>query len=179
MVKKFLLFSAAVLFLALLGAIAYCWHLSGKVDERFSSRRWSIPSKVFSDTVLLYPGQRVNRNLFQEKLKRTGYRKVSKRPARKGEMQITGEVVRLYLNDLRTPWEKRDGFPVTIEMEGDAIASITRQDNKMSLPLLEIEPEEIMLFFGVERERRQLVSMDQIPEHVVQAVLAAEDGRFF
>lgn len=179
MIKKILLFSTALFCLAVLGAIVYCWHLSDKVNERFSSRRWSIPSKVFSDTVLLFPGQRLNPTLFQEKLKRTGYREVSKRPARKGEMQISAKALRLFLNDLKTPWNNREGFPVDIEVDGNAIASIMRQDNKMSLPLLEIEPEEIMLFFGMERERRQLVSMNQIPEHVIHAVLAAEDGRFF
>ena len=57
-----------------LGVFIYGWHLAGKVENRFSSRRWSITSKVFTDTMLIYPGQRLNRGLFQEKLKRMGYR---------------------------------------------------------------------------------------------------------
>lgn len=179
MIKKIFISSATILFLVLLGVILYGWHLSSKIDERFSSRRWSIPSKVFTDTMLLYPGQRLNQSLFQEKLKGTGYREVSRRPAKRGEMQIIRKGIRIFLNDLKTPWENREGFLINIKIAENTIESIVRQDNGMSLPLLEIEPEEIMLFFGLERERRQLVSINQISEHVIHAILAAEDSRFF
>lgn len=179
MIKKIFISGITILFLALTGVVIYCGHLSGKVNERFSSRRWSIPSKVFSDTILLFPGQRLNPNLFQERLKRTGYRVVSESPARKGEMQIIRDDMRIFLNDLNTPWNNRKGFLINIEVVENKIKSIIRPDNGASLPLLEIEPEEIMLFFGPERERRQLVSINQIPEHVIHAILAAEDSRFY
>jgi penicillin-binding protein 1B len=181
MFKKLIFFCTIFLFIASLGSFIYGWHLAGQVDARFSSRRWSIPSKVFTDTMLLYPGQRLNQELFQEKLRRMGYREVPRRPARKGEMQTAQNGLRLllFLNDLKTPWKKRPGFPVKIEFKENAIDSLVRIDDGTPLPLLEIEPEEIMLFFGRERERRQLVSIKQVPEHVIHAVLAAEDRRFF
>jgi len=179
MIKKLLIFSTTIIFLVLLGVIVYGWHLSGKVNERFSSRRWSIPSKVFTDTMLIYPGQRLNQGLFRKKLKRTGYRQISRRPASRGEIQTIPKGIRIFLNDLKTPWKKRSGFLINIEFTENTIKSIIRQDNGISLPLLEIEPEEIMLFYGLERGRRQLVSIKQVPEHVIHAVLAAEDSRFF
>ena len=52
-------------------------------------------------------------------------------------------------------------------------------DNGEPISLLEIEPEEIMLFFGRERERRRLVSIQAVPEYFIHAALAAEDHRFF
>ncbi len=165
--------------MTLIGVTIYGWHLSGKVEERFSSRRWSIPSKVFSDTMLLYPGQRINRRPFQEKLERMGYRKVSGLPKKKGDMQTNRGGMRVFLYDLKTPWKKRAGFPVHIQFDPNTIKSIARQDNGKSISLLEIEPEEIMLFFGRERESRRLVSIQKVPEHFIHAVLAAEDHRFF
>jgi len=181
MIKKFLILSITILLVIFISVLFYGWQLAGQVDARFSSRRWSIPSKVFTDTMLLYPGQRLNQDLFREKLRRMGYREAPRRPARKGEMQTTqnGLSLFLFLNDLKTPWKKRPGFPVKIEFKENTIDSIVRIDDGAPLPLLEIEPEEIMLFFGLERERRQLVSIKQIPEHVIHAVLAAEDRRFF
>jgi penicillin-binding protein 1B len=179
MIKKFLIFSTLILLTALIGVTIYGWHLSGKVEKRFSSRRWSIPSKVFSDTMLLYPGQHINRRSFQDKLKRLGYRKVSGLPQKKGDMQTSREGMRVFLYDLETPWKKRAGFPVHIQFDPNTIKSIARQDNGKSISLLEIEPEEIMLFFGHERERRRLVSIQKVPEHFIHAVLAAEDHRFF
>jgi penicillin-binding protein 1B len=179
MIKKSLIFSTLILLMALIGVTIYGQHLSGKVEERFSSRRWSIPSKVFSDTMLLYPGQHINRRPFQEKLKRLGYRKVSGLPKKKGDMQTNRKGMRVFLYDLKTPWKKRAGFPVHIQFDPNTIKSITRQDNGKSISLLEIEPEEIMLFFGRERESRRLVSIQKVPEHFIHAVLAAEDHRFF
>ncbi len=179
MTKKLYIVSTAILFAVLSGAGIYGWYLSGKVTERFSSRRWSIPSKVFADTMLLYPGQRLDLGHFHEKLKRMGYREVSGRPARRGEIQIIPKGISIFLHDLETPWKKRSGFLVDIEFSHNAIVSMTRRADGTVIPLMEIDPEEIMLFFGQERERRQLVSISQIPEHVIHAVLSAEDTRFF
>lgn len=59
------------------------------------------------------------------------------------------------------------------------IASIERLDTHQPMPILEIEPEEIMLFFGRERKRRRLVSIRRIPVYLTYAILAAEDSRFY
>ncbi len=179
MIKKFLIFSTVILLTALIGVSIYGWHLSRKVEERFSSRRWSIPSKVFSDTMLLYPGQQINRGLFQEKLTRLGYRKVVGLPLKKGDIQINPKSIHVFLNDLKTPWKIRAGFPVNIQFDPNMIRSMAREDNGKSISLLEIEPEEIMLFFGRERESRRLVSIQKVPQHLIHAILAAEDHRFF
>jgi penicillin-binding protein 1B len=171
----------AALFLVLTNAVLlfYCWHLSTQIEKRFSARRWSIPSRVFSDTTLLYPGQHTNRELLHEALRCLGYREVSHNPERKGEMQASSSKTDIFLNDLQVLSRKREGFPVQIRFLQDEIASITRLDNGESLAILELEPEEITLFFGPERERRQLVSLDQVPEHLIFAILAAEDSRFY
>ena len=47
------------------------------------------------------------------------------------------------------------------------------------MPLLELEPEELMLFLGPDREQRKLISISQVPRHVTHAVLAAEDAHFY
>ena len=66
--------------LVIIGLAVYCYTLSFQIEERFAGRRWQIPSKIFSDTTLLYPGQRMNRDLFMDKLLRLGYRQVPHAP---------------------------------------------------------------------------------------------------
>ena len=68
---------------------------------------------------------------------------------------------------------------MNIQFDPRTIKTIARQDNGKFIPLLEIEPEEIKLFFGRERESRRLVSIQKVPEHFIRAVMAAEDHRFF
>ena len=85
----------------------------------------------------------------------------------------------MYLHDLATPYRQREGFKARIRWEGDKIVAIDSVDNHTPQALLELEAEEVMLFFGAERERRRLVNLSQIPAHVIHAVLAAEDNRFY
>jgi len=159
--------------------LLYCWYLSMQIDKRFSGRRWSIPSKVYSDTTILYPGQKTNRTLFNEKLRRLGYREVAHKPVNKGELNQSASFIQLYLHDFIVPSRYKEGIPVQIRFDENRLESITNLNTGQALPILELEPEEVMLFFGPHRERRQLVSIDQVPQHVIHAVLAAEDHRFY
>jgi penicillin-binding protein 1B len=177
--KRFLRLSALALVVAGVGFLFYCFHLSSEIERRFSARRWSIPSKVFSDTTILYPGQRIDRNLFNEKLHRLGYRRVLHKPKEKGEMRAGRSVIDLFLRDLELASRNRGGFPIRLTLRKDRIQSIVRTDNGESMPILELEPEEIALLFGPERERRQLISIEEVPPHVIHAVLSAEDKRFY
>jgi penicillin-binding protein 1B len=179
MLKKILKYALPVFVLAVCGLTAYGWHLSNQVEKRFSARRWSIPSTVYSDTMLLYPGQRFNSSILTKKLISLGYRRKNHPPSKKGEIQIAPAEINIFLNDLKTPWGTRGGFAVRVIYGDDRIEALTRIDNGDPVPILELEPEEIMQFFGPERERRHLISIEQVPEHLVLAVLAAEDHRFF
>lgn len=154
-------------------------HLSKEVADRFSGRRWSIPSKVYSDTTILYPGQRIVRDFFYKKLFNLGYRKVPHKPKQKGEIKISSSSVDIFLNDFNFRSTKRSGFPVRIQFINDRIESIVSMENSKYMAILELEPEEIMLFFGSEREQRQLISIQEVPEHLIFSVLAAEDKRFY
>lgn len=165
--------------LSLMGLLVYGWSLSEKIEKRFSGRRWSIPSKVFSDITLLYPGQRINQTLFYEKLHHLGYREVMHQPVQKGEMRISKSAVEIFLRDLDLPSHQREALPVRIALKQNRIQVIKHLKSGEMIPILVIEPEEIMLFFGPEREHRKLVSIQQVPPHLVHAVLAAEDTRFF
>ncbi|HYA15367.1 MAG TPA: PBP1A family penicillin-binding protein [Syntrophales bacterium] len=162
-----------------IGILLYCLYSSFLIGKRFSTRRWSIPSKVFSDTTILFPGQRINRVLFLSKLRRLEYRDVRHVPGKSGEMRILGSAVELYLHDLEMPDKNRKGFPLKIAFRDQEIEEIVRYDRNEKLPLLELEPEKIMLFFGPERQQRQLVSIDRVPEYLIQAVLTAEDNKFY
>jgi len=177
--KKAALLSLLIALLAGIVIVGYCFYLSFEIEKRFSGRRWQIPSRVFSDVTLLFPGQRINKTLFFAKLKDLGYQEVNRHPELPGQMHILPAALTVFLKGIRETGEKREGFPVMIRFDADQIISIDRVDLRESIPLLEIEAEELMHFFGPEREQRRLVSIDQVPEHLVHAILAIEDNRFF
>ena len=98
-------------FFIVIGVLLYCLYLAILIDTRFSGRRWSIPSKVYSDSTLLFPGQQLNRPLFINKLRRLEYRNIAHAPQSSGEMQILGSSMEVYLHDLEMPAKKQKGFP--------------------------------------------------------------------
>ena len=157
----------------------YCLYLSMKIEKRFSGRRWDIPSRVFSDTVILMPGQGIRPDSLREKLKALGYRESSARLRQKGEMKVSGSDIDIFLHDLKIPGLERPGFPVRINIRDNAIQAISSIAGGKPLPMIELEPEEVMLFYGDEHERRRLIKLDQTPPHLINAVLAAEDKNFY
>ena len=119
-----LLLAAALAVLVPCLAIAlYCTALADRIEERFAGRRWSMPSTVYSDGMLLYPGQRVNGELLDGKLSRLGYRTVAREPQRRGEMRKAGSAVEIYLHDFDGATLKREGFPVRIEFSEGVVTA--------------------------------------------------------
>jgi penicillin-binding protein 1B len=157
----------------------YCLYLSIKIENRFSGRRWNIPSRVFSDSVILMPGQGIRPELLKDKLKALGYRETASKPRQTGEMKVSGAEINIFLHDLKMPGVDRPGFPVRISFGNGSIQSIRSAIGVKELPMIELEPEEVMLFYGDEHERRRLIKLDQAPQHLINAVLAAEDRHYF
>ena len=157
----------------------YCLYISIKIENRFSGRRWDIPSRVFSDTVILMPGQGIRTDSLKEKLKALGYRDASGKPRQKGEMKVSGSDINIFLHDLKIPGLERPGFPVRISIRDGTIQDINALVGNKALPMIELEPEEVMLFYGDEHERRRLITIDQAPRNLINAILAAEDRHFY
>jgi len=179
MLKKVLIV-ATILFLAgIAGIFSYGWHLGRQIDRRFSGRLWQIPSTVYSDTHLIYPGQRIDLKTLAAKLQRLGYRRVPHRPRTKGQIRLRPSAAEIYLQDLHTATQDRAGFAVRLVLADGRVNRIEAVDGRSALPLLELEPEEIGRFYGPQRERRELVSLQFVPRHLLRAVLAAEDRRFY
>jgi len=54
----------------------YYFALENEVTTRFAGRRWDIPSRIYSDATLLYPGQNIADIGLPQRLARLNYHKV-------------------------------------------------------------------------------------------------------
>ena len=181
--RRFFGLSAILGFFFVGGAAAvtalYVANLTQGMNTRFAGRLWNLPSKIYSDITLLYPGQTLNPPLLLEKLGRLRYRPVSTTPSRPGEMRLSKTSLEIYLNEFHSPFHEQKSASVWVGLKNSQVTSITRSDRDTKGALLELEPEVLMLYFGPDRERRQLISMVQLPRHLVHAVMAAEDHGFY
>ncbi len=165
--------------LVLISVFAYCLYLSGLVEKRFSGRKWQIPSTIYSGTTLFYPGKKVDLLYLPVKLKKLGYREKDEMPSKEGEYRLNENSLHVYLKKLSIPGNSREGFPVSIEFQNSIIDTITNTATNKDIPLFEFGPEIIMQFFGDNRELRQLAKLDEMPEYLKNAVIAAEDHRYY
>ena len=156
----------------------YLIALDKEIRAKFEARRWNLPSRVYSDSFYLFPGLTISPDRIEQKLFRLGYKKA---PASKGvgEYAVSKNLLSVYLRNFSYPSEEFVGFPVAIQFAEGKIAAITRLDEGDSLKALKIEPELIASIFDEKMEDRTLVKLDEVPEDLVNAVVAIEDERFY
>ncbi len=171
---------AGLAFLISIGAtVKYVSSLATDIESRFAGRRWNIPSRVYSDTTLVYVGQTINRSLLEQKLDRLGYRRMASPPSRQGEMRVAPDRLEIYLHEFKSPTFRQESIPVEIRFDGNRVHRISLANAGENVSLIELEPEELMLYFGPDREQRLILSSRELPPHLINAVLAAEDHRFY
>src|SRR5579863_9769198 len=65
---------------------SYYDSLEAELVQRFSGKRWNIPSRIYSDSTIVYPGQSLEDLGFFERLARLNYHRVDP-----GEVKTRGE----------------------------------------------------------------------------------------
>jgi len=149
------------------------------VVARFEGRRFVVPSKVYSAASVLYPGLDWQRIDLRGWLERLGYRE---RPGaaelapgyfdwRPGELRVH---LRAFEHPLR-PEPERD---LVLRLGAGVIRNIVDRSTGEAVDVVVLEPEPVSAFYGSQREQRDLVTLDDVPRHLVQAILAVEDRRF-
>lgn len=165
----------SLLFLSV-GLVSY---FAWQVEKRFSGQRWSIPSYVFSDTVILFPGQEITPERISQMLSRRFYRKSATPPTRPGEY---------WLDPARTEgavWIRSFNFPgknipeqkLSFKIKNNVLIEISV--GGAPLPYWELEPVELARLFGQNKEQRLLVSIRNVSPFLKDAVIAVEDRRFY
>ncbi|HEY2918870.1 MAG TPA: PBP1A family penicillin-binding protein [Candidatus Binatia bacterium] len=166
------------------GLIAGAWYLKNLEDtvtKKFEGRKWVFPSKIYSDSHLLYVGISLRLDDLAEKLRRLGYFETQVAPRAKGEYRVSRSngSVEIYLHDFDFPTEVRKGMPVRIALQGTTVARIEDLATGKDMFDLELEPELVTGLYERIWQERTVVKLADVPPLVIKAILAVEDERFF
>jgi penicillin-binding protein 1B len=158
----------------------YLKQLEDRVTEKFEKPFKDFPSKIYSDSYLLYVGINVRLDDLADKLRRLGYFEIPSFPRRKGEYRIVRQnAVEIFLHDFDFPTEQRKGVPVRISLQGSMISRIENLASGKEMFDLELEPELVTGLYERIWQERKIVKLPDVPPLVVKAVLAVEDERFY
>jgi penicillin-binding protein 1B len=159
----------------------YLKRLEETVTAKFEGQKWRFPSKIYSDTYLLYVGINLRSEDLLEKLRRLGYHEAQSPPKRRGEyrFQPSRGLLEIYLREFSYPTEQFKGVPVRISLQGTIITKIENLASGEEMVSLELEPELITGLYDRVWEERRVVTLKEVPPLIVKAILAVEDERFY
>ena len=158
--------------------VAYIFWLEHRVRTEFEGKRWSLPARVYAQPKDLYVGSRVNTSELINELKSLGYQQAGN-VIDVGEYQLAGNRIIFYSR----PFEFWDSVEtsrlIEIQIQNEQIHQIRDSNGKSGISILRLEPQIIGKIYPVHNEDRILVSYDEIPELLIDALLAVEDKNFF
>ena len=173
--------------LALLGFVAFCFLVaagtftyffvkySRMIDARLSGHILQNTTQIFSAPGHIADGQTWSTEDLVMYLQRSGYRPEADDSAL-GEYTVEGNTVDIKPSKL----SYFDGNnALAVQFNGRMIKSIRPLAGGPDMGMAEIEPELVTNLFDSAREKRRFVRYEDMPPQMVQAILSAEDKRFF
>ena len=149
------------------------------VVERFEGRTFAVPSRVFSAPLIVYPGADWQRLELADWLLRLGYREQPEGGAiEPGRYVWSPGRLRVHLRSFDHPARPEPARELIFELAQGQVVGILDARSGQLMDVVVLEPEPVSAFLGRDREQRDLVEIEEVPPHLVDAIFAVEDQRF-
>jgi len=156
----------------------YSLYLSQIVRVKFEGKRWAVPARVYARPLELYVGAAIQPDKLPAELQALGYRKV-KHPNSAAQWSRAGNRFVLHGRDFQFWDGAESGQLVRLAFDGNGISVLADAGNNQALDLMRLEPPLIGSIYPSHKEDRVLVRREDLPDHLVNALLAAEDRQYF
>jgi penicillin-binding protein 1B len=166
--------AVALVFLVVVGW--YYFKYQGVVEERLKQPIFANTAKIYAAPREVRPGQKLTVHLIANELREAGYSTDgASQVSPLGTFSEGAQSITVHPG----PESYHSQDSATIRIGSGVVQSIT-DDHGQPLASYELEP---LLITGLSddanRSKRRLLTYDEIPQNLVQAVLAIEDRRFF
>lgn len=155
----------------------YVAYLDQQVAAKFEGKRFALPARVYASPTELYVGKKVTADALSQDLKQLRYH-ISYAPLESGQFRAQENTLTLHTR----PFAYWDGMQQAQEVhivfyQGKIKAMTSAEGN--DIDLLRIEPSYIGGIYPNQGEDRILVRLDDVPQALVDALIAVEDKRFY
>ncbi len=162
--------------LLLLVALIVVAILDRRVTAQFEGRRWTLPARVYAQPVDLYVGQKLSAERLAFELNRLGYLAVQA-TNRPGTYRRRGQRVEVHVRAFRFSDELQPARLLRLNFLGDRIGELVDAKG-VDIPVYRLDPLLIGSIFPVHGEDRIVVSPEQVPPMLPEALKAVEDRSF-
>lgn len=169
---------AALVLIASIGAGTVFMHYyniySTIIDRRLSDEVFKHTAKIYATPYIVYPGQEITPDEVLLRIRRAGLEVTESTPFEDGVYQLLGEATRRQI--ILSP-ENGDDF--RLEFNEGVLKKVIEVRSGFDLFEAALPPELVTSLFDDTRTKRRLVEFEQIPPHLSDALVAAEDQRFY
>jgi penicillin-binding protein 1B len=157
--------------------IYYYLRFSVMVERRLQGERWMTPSRVYARPLTLREGLPLSADALVKTLNGLKYeeRAASDPLGQAGTFSANEKVVALRPR----PVGDAAPEPIAVTFDKDRIKEMRGLESKKRYAEQTLEPELVTYLFDESREKRRRITYEELPDHLVKAVLAIEDKRFF
>ncbi len=149
--------------------------LDQRVRAHFGDTQWRLPAHVYTRPMELYDGREFGRQTVLEHLRAAGYRR-SALPLGEGEYASSGARLRVHTRPFRYPDGVEPARELSVHFDDGRVASV---DGARGAAIARLQPQRIGQVYAGRRTDRELVALDDVPDVLVEALIAVEDRDFF
>ncbi|WP_199507078.1 MULTISPECIES: penicillin-binding protein 1B [unclassified Psychrobacter] len=179
--QRGLVFSTILLLIVIVGMVLlalYLVKLDRTITHKFEGKRWDIPAKVYSQPLELYQGANVDNDTIKKWLELLNYQS-NKSYERTGSFHKSGSTY--YIHTRGFTYSANDIDPeqvIKLSISGGEIKSIqSTQQSKTGI--IRLEPVSIGGIYPDNNEDRMVVSLDDVPQPLIDALISTEDRGFY
>jgi penicillin-binding protein 1B len=157
-------------------AVTYYYIQFGKmVNDRLTGKIFQNTSRVYSAPGRIYAGETLNQADLEQYLIHAGYQEGGV-PGAPGEFRVTKSAI-----EIRPSEDSyfKGNNAIRVDFSGPYVSRIVQIPGGVQRDFADVEPEVLTNLFDSSREKRRVIRYDDLPKNLLDAVLAAEDKRFF
>lgn len=158
--------------------IIYLVYLNQMISNRFDGDTWAIPSRVYARPLELYPGLKIDIDDLVYELDLSTYQLVNTKPLI-GQYRAQQNELEVHTRQFQFSHEVEPGRHVQINFSADRVDYIVDVQSGQNIELLRLPPVIIGSYHPDNGEDRLLLLEDDIPQQLIDILLAVEDRRFY
>jgi len=162
---------------AVTGALAFRG-FETRVAGAFEVADAVAPTRIYARPLVLRPGDRYSTEGLEQRLHRLGYRETDDRTPGIGEFRLRRDDWRIGRRPFRLGAYFDPGGETRVRLDRTERVSEVRDEGGNRLPGLVLDPEPVGTIGGHADRDRVPVRLSDVPDHLIDAILTAEDRRF-
>lgn len=175
-------FSWRALFLVSLGfcipLCGYLVYLDRVIVQQFEGKRFSLPARVYSRPLELFPGKDITAKQLAFELKKLNYTRHAN-IVRSGQFKSSATAFEIFIRPF-TFWDGvQEASHIKIVLGDNNVKQIRNLATQENVDLIRLDPIQIGGIYPNQGEDRILVRLEQVPKSLLNALIATEDKRFY